>query len=296
LAISNPAVDSPRSGAKFRGCSDCPEMIVIPSGTFTMTRKKARDGRRDDDPEGWPKTKPAREVTIEHSFALGIYPVTRHEFEIYTRNAGRTFEKGCGVQMEGVWILDETKDWDHPGFSQTPRDPVTCVNWSDAQDYVRWLNAQLDKSAQAALTKGSYRLPTWEEIEYAAGAGITSPYYWGERAEHDRANYGADECLPCRPRRDGADRWFYTSPVGSFPPNAWGLYDMAGNVWQWAQSCRPDPNATPPKTCRTQILHGGSWLTSPENLMTGAYSTAVSGFRSNHIGFRVAMTLNQDSQ
>jgi formylglycine-generating enzyme required for sulfatase activity len=133
-----------------------------------------------------------------------------------------------------------------------------------------------------------YRLPTWEELEYATRAGTTTLYYWGDEPRRDRANYGTDRCLPCAPRTEGEDRWLYTSPVGSFPPNPWGLFDMAGNVWQWAYRC-------PLGRCRIEGLHGGSWLTNPEYLQTGEYSTANMEHRNYHIGFRVARNLNEPS-
>ena len=279
------------SGISFRDCPQCPALMIIPSGRFTMTRKRARDGRKDDDPEGFSKTQPAREVIIDEAFAIGIYPVTRYEFSIFIRETHRAIEKGCHVQRDGVWILDDSKDWIDPGFAQTPRDPVTCVSWEDAQAYIQWLNGKIGGAARSDSDSGPYRAPTWEEAEYAAGAGAVTPYYWGQRADHDQANYGADKCLPCRPKRQGADRWLYTSPVGSFPPNAFGLYDMAGNVWQWAQRCRPDAKDSSPGVCRSQVLHGGSWLTNPEYLLTGEYSYADARHRNNEIGFRVAKTL-----
>jgi formylglycine-generating enzyme required for sulfatase activity len=278
-------------GTQFSDCPQCPALMVIPSGHFTMTRKRARDGRKDDDPEGVAKTKPARDVTIEKAFAIGIYPVTRKEFSAFVRETHRAPEKGCHVQMGGVWVLDETKDWRNPGFAQTAGDPVTCVSWTDAQAYIQWLNGKVDDSVHDAADSGPYRAPSWEEIEYATGAGRTTPYYWGERPEHDKANYGADQCWPCRPKKQGADRWLYTSPVGAFPPNAFGLYDMAGNVWQWARRCRPDPKDSLTGACRSQVLHGGSWLTNPEYLLTGEYSFADARHRNNEIGFRVAKTL-----
>ena len=280
------------AGMRFQECPACPLMTVIPAGRFTMTRKSATDGRRDDDPEGTPKTRPAREVTIGSAFAIGVYPVTVQEFDVFVRDTHRPVEQGCYVQNEGTWVFDASKDWSHPGFTQSPRHPVTCVSWNDAQDYVQWLNGKSQESASKSAGMGRYRLPTWEEIEYAAAAGTTTSYYWGDQPQRDKANYGRDRCLPCGPYAQGADRWLYTSPVGSFPPNAFGLYDMAGNVWQWAQRCQPDPGSMPPKVCRSQVLHGGSWLSNPEYLRTGEYSLADVRHRNYHIGFRVLRTLS----
>ena len=103
---------------------------------------------------------------------------------------------------------------------------MVCVTWNDAQDYARWLSQR---------TGYKYRLLTEAEWEYAARAGTTTAFPWGSSASHDFANYGADAC--CAGLASGRDRWMYTSPAGSFPPNAFGLHDMSGNVLQWVQDC-----------------------------------------------------------
>lgn len=280
---------NPPTGAPFRECPQCPSMTVVPAGHFTMARKRARDGRKDDDPEGALKTLPEREFDIA-AFALGTYPVTRREYATFVRGTRRAVQPGCHLQHEGVWILDPTKDWGHPGFSQTEQDPVVCVNWNDAQDYVRWLNAK-ERPFPYDDTPDPYRLPTWEEKEYATGAGATSLYYWGDVPRRDHANYGKATCFPCGPMREGADQWLYTSPIGSFPPNPWGLFDMAGNVWQWVESCRTYMRERPVSECHSRVIHGGSWLTNPEYLQTGERSGATIDHRDNEIGFRVARTL-----
>jgi formylglycine-generating enzyme required for sulfatase activity len=111
-------------------------MVVIPSGEFTMTRKLAADGRKYDDPEGVPKSAPARDVKIEAPFAIGVFDVTRDEFDAFVSETHRLTEKGCYQWIRGVWRDDKTKSWRYPGFRQTGRDPVVCVNWQDAQAYV----------------------------------------------------------------------------------------------------------------------------------------------------------------
>jgi formylglycine-generating enzyme required for sulfatase activity len=282
----------PGAGERFQECSQCPTMTVVPAGHFTMTRKVAGDGRKDDDPEGMRKTRPEREVDIPVPFGLGIYPLSLHEYRIFSRETRRHVERGCHIQYQGVWVIDETKNWQNPGFAQTEADPVVCVSWNDALDYIRWLNGTAHTSSYDDAPN-PYRLPTWEEIEYATRAGTTTLYYWGDTPRRDQANYGKTKCLPCGPMQKGADRWSYTSPVGSFPPNSWGLYDMAGNVWQWVDSCRSDPNAMPPRKCRVQVLHGGSWLTNPEYLQPGDAGSAAPQHRNNAIGFRVARTLRE---
>jgi len=276
--------------ARFQECPQCPSVTVIPAGHFTMTYKEASDGRKEDDPEGQRKTHPARPVDLPVPFGLGTYPVTRRQYGIFVRETHRAIEKGCHVRQQGVWVPDETLDWQHPGFSQTEEDPVVCVSWNDAQDYIHWLNEQA-RAAPYDAAPGPYRLPTWEELEYATRAGTSTLYYWGNAPRRDQANYGQASCLPCGPQQQGSDQWLNTSPVGSFPANPWGLYDMAGNVWQWMEGCHGDPNSRPPMTCPFQLLHGGSWLTSPEYLQTGARSYALLPHRNYEVGFRIARTL-----
>jgi formylglycine-generating enzyme required for sulfatase activity len=255
-----------------------------------MTRKAAGDGRKDDDPEGMRNVHPEREVSIPEPFGLGTYPVTRREFSVFATETHRPIEKGCHTQYHGVWVFDPAKNWEQPGFPQTEDDPIVCVSWNDAQDYIRWLNGKARASPYDRVPD-PYRMPTWEEMEYATRAGTTALYCWGDTPRRDAANYGKTKCFPCGPMKQGADRWLYTSPVGFFPPNPWGLYDMAGNAWQWSEGCRASPKALPPKECHWQILHGGSWLTNPEYLQSGARSWAVVRHRNNEIGFRIARTV-----
>ena len=279
-------------GTTFRDCSVCPEMKVVPPGTFTMGRKPAADGRKDDDPEGIRKSAPAREATIGQAFAVGTYAVTRAEYSMFVRETGRSREPGCYVWKEHQWTQDLERDWRDPGFRQTDRDPVVCVNWGDAQAYVRWLNSQVHlPHGGNSGNDGPYRLMSLAEAEYAAGSGATTAYSWGPLARRDRANYGADRCFPCQPATQGADRWLYTSPVGSFPANGFGLYDMSGDVWQWTDGCYPHRNPPPTAQCRFGVVRGGSWLVNPEYLRLAEYAVLDRQNRNYETGFRVARTL-----
>lgn len=288
---------APSSGTRFRDCPECPEMVVVPPGKFTMARKSASDGRSDDDPEGLPKSAPARQVSIDAPFALGIYLVTREEFASFVHATGRAAEAGCYLWKTSVWVEDRKRSWRDPGFQQSAHDPVVCVNRDDAQAYVRWLNDKLSGTPSHPRTPGLYRLPTWEEAEYAAAGGTATAYYWGSEPRRDRANYGGDDCFPCRPAQGDSDRWMYTSPVGAFAPNPYGLYDMAGNAWQWTQNCvRRSPSSLrwdaldPGEHCTFAAIHGGSWLTDPRYLRVGEYALVEPINRNQTIGFRVART------
>ena len=137
-----------------------------------------------------------------------------------------------GCSWSGLPTDSAAKPWDpnpkascnHLGFAQSEDDPVVCITWTDVQDYITWVSKK---------TKKTYRLLSETEWEYAARAGTTTPYPWGTVASHRYANYGADWGYAGLAL--GKDKWMYTSPVGSFLPNAFGLYDMIGNVNQYME-------------------------------------------------------------
>src|SRR5215467_16053884 len=195
----------------FRDCSDCPLMIAIPPARFLMGSPPQEAGRNES--EG-----PVHEVVIEYGFAIGQFDVTVAEF--------RMFADATGYHTD-----DQKCDWRAPKsrgvlLHQADNEPVVCVNWNDARAYAGWLGARTGKP---------YRLPSEVEWEYAARAGSTTSRPWGEALSRNDANFGTDAC--CGAFASGKDRWLYTSPVGAFPPNRFGLYDVLGNVWQWTEDC-----------------------------------------------------------
>jgi formylglycine-generating enzyme required for sulfatase activity len=187
-----------------------------------------------------------RQVSIA-AFEAGKYDVTFDQYDACS-NAG-----ACPRAADPSW----GRHGDHP---------VVNVSWNDAQAYVRWLSGQ---------THRTYRLLTEAEWEYAARAGTTTAYYWGDDVGSNHAN-----CAACGSQWDNRS----TSPVGSFAPNRFGLYDMAGNVWQWVQDC--DDSA-----CSVRVLRGGSWDLNPEGLRSAGRHYKLPSFRSYDVGFRVARTL-----
>jgi formylglycine-generating enzyme required for sulfatase activity len=167
-------------------------MVSIPGGSFRMGNLS---GEQINDQE------PVHSVTVP-AFRLGKYEVTFAQWDACVADGG------CG----GYSPHDQ-------GWGRGNR-PVINVSWDDAQLYIDWLNTK---------TNGGYRLPTEAEWEYAARAGSTTKYPWGNDIGHNRAN--------CRGRGSCGDSYANTAPVGSFPANAWGLHDMPGNVWEWVQDC-----------------------------------------------------------
>jgi formylglycine-generating enzyme required for sulfatase activity len=188
--------------------------------------------------------------------------------------------KGCYQQgnPDSPFYPDAT--WQAPGFPQTDRDPVVCVNWHDAHAYVAWLNTK---------TKGGgYRLPTEAEWEYASRGGAVSKFWWGEdaAAAPDHAWF-----------KDNAGS--ATHPVGQKPANGFGLYDVAGDVWQWTEDCYADTYSKAPvdgsaaggdPACRRSD-RGGSWFYPAWLLRAATRERNPPDYKDGVLGFRVARTL-----
>ena len=250
-------------GKSFSDCAECPEMVVVPAGSFTMGSPASEEGRYDD--EG-----PQHRVTISQPFAVGRYEVTFSEWDACVSAGGcnrhRPDDEGCG----------------------RGRRPVMNVSWDDAKSYVSWLSRKTGKR---------YRLLTEAEWEYAARAGTTGPFHFGNTISTDRANY--DGNYTYGPGRKGVYRE-KTVPVGSFPANRFGLHDVHGNVWEWVEDCWHDSYAGAPSDgsawttggeCSDRVLRGGSWIHSPRYLRSAFRVGYGTGVRYDVNGFRVARTL-----
>lgn len=294
------AADS-KPGETFRDCADCPEMVVVPAGSFMM-------GAPADELGSFVEEGPQRRVSIRQ-FAMGKFDLTRGQWAAFVSATKHGTTEGC--EYSGFPKEKESKaSWSNLGFPQDDNHPAVCLTWSDAQDYLHWLSQK---------TGRKYRLPTEAEWEYAARAGTTTPYPWGTKATHEFANYGADEC--CSGSALGRDKWVNTSPVGSFPPNGFGLYDMHGNVLQWVQDCFARSYAGLPmdgsayevvtklrmtgdlesmtgtSSCSYRMLRGGDWGDPPAMVRSAFRNFApppgetLEEYRSAGVGFRVAITL-----
>jgi formylglycine-generating enzyme required for sulfatase activity/energy-coupling factor transporter ATP-binding protein EcfA2 len=239
----------------FQECSHCPEMVVIPAGSFTMGSPENEEGREEF--EG-----PQHRVTIGKPFAVSKTEVTFEQWD------------AC-VELGGC-RRPEDSDWGRG------KRPVIEITWYDAQNYVTWLSK---------VTGKSYRLLTEAEFEYAARAGTTTPFYWGETIGTGNAN-----CNEC------GSRWEkQTAPVGSFPPNPFGLYDMAGNVDQWVQDCHHDDYIGAPTDgsawtegpCAGRVTRGGAWFFPTQSFRTARRGAIFAELRSSGFGMRVARTLGR---
>jgi formylglycine-generating enzyme required for sulfatase activity len=288
-AVTTPAVATSGRvpGTVFRDCSDCPEMMVVPAGNFTMgssASEKSWAANHGGNLESVADEGPQHVVSLR-SFALGKYDVTRGEYAAFVRETGYPAGDGCGPDSF-KWNKQAGVSWQNPGFRQTERDPVVCVSWQDARAYVSWLNGKVRPLVPTAGV-GPYRLPSESEWEYAARAGTTTRFWWGDddggAASHAwyKGNSGGQ-----------------THPVGSKPPNLFGLYDMVGDVWQWTEDCYADTyaqasadgSAAETGNC-LRVDRGSSWLYPPWLLRSATRERNPADYRDIIMGFRLARTL-----
>src|SRR5215472_14012849 len=294
-------------GTRFRECPGCPEMIVIPPGSFTMGSPQSEKERRAG--EG-----PQHNVTISRAFAVGVYHVTRGEYTAFVRATHRPSGGGC-FAWDGKQVAKfAAMNWRSPGFQQTDRDPVVCVSWEDAKAYVQWLNDGLRRRQHGAPTSstGPYRLLTEGEWEYAARAGTTTRYFWGDDPKAT-CRYANSLDVRAIPKILGSaptkkvedvscddDGYVFTSPTGRLAPNAFGLYDIFGDAWQWTEDCWHDDYTAAPADssawttgeCSLRVIRGGSWGNPPQLLRSAYRSKYPTDYSDNYAGFRVARNLD----
>ncbi len=238
------------SSGSFKDCSECPEMVSLPAGTFIM-----------GDDKGDLSEKPAHKVTIKKAFAIGKYEVTVGEWNSCV-NAG-----ACRPTSDEVQNIDDM--------------PVRDISWSDATDYVNWLSK---------TTKQNYRLPTEAEWEYAARAGTSTTYWWGNSMQPGKAH-----CKDC----GGQTSSDSPAKVGSFDPNPYGIHDMNGNVWEWVNDCwhrnfngaPSDGSAWGEGNCSVRVIRSGSWRNDKTYVHSASRFKYDAYIRYIQNGFRVVKTL-----
>jgi formylglycine-generating enzyme required for sulfatase activity len=237
-----------------------------------------------------------RKVQIVHDFAIGAFDVTRKEFASFVRESGYHVPSKCIGYRRNVWA--SRMNWLNPGFHQTDTDPAVCVSAQDASAYVRWLSKKTGKQ---------YRLPTEAEWEYAARADSIGSNYWDDHVESacKYANVTDETYFEERKVAQGRsgfpcnDRYASTSPVGSFEPNGFGLFDMLGNVSQITQDCYAYYISTATRRnsstmiadCMERPVRGGSYQGLPkyETFWMRAWIPILG--QHNATGFRVARDL-----
>ena len=240
----------------------CPELVVIPAGSFIMGSPK--DEAEPSDDEG-----PQHKVTFARPFALGRYPVTFEEYDHFCIETGR--EKPP----------DE-------GWGRGRR-PVINVSWDDAQAYCAWLSEQ---------TGQAYRLPSEAEWEYACRAETTTPFWTGATISTEQANYNGNYTYGSGRKGEYREQ---TTPVDTFEANPWGLHDMHGKVWEWCEDGWNDSYGGAPQDGSAglqgnhvgRVQRGGSWDFEPWALRSAICSGSEPDIRHVVLGFRVSRTLTR---
>ena len=302
LSAFSAFAQSSEPGSEFRDCDDCPEMVVLPPGTFAMGSNGAEAGRDPD--EG-----PVRKVTIAYRFGISRFEITRAQFARFVAASGHVSLSAIDCHnlglAPGLKVNDTSGfDWRDPGFPQADDHPVVCIDWNDAKAYATWLSHE---------TGHSYRLLSEAEWEYAARAGSIASRPWGDNphAACQFANVGdhARErqiLLGSNNKRTDAhhceDGSAYTAPVGSYAPNRFGLHDMIGNVWEWTEDCwnesyvgaPTDGSAWLAGDCTRRVDRGASWNSTPRHTRSANRDRNTGAFPRRLVGFRLARDFEAD--
>ena len=268
-------------GDTFQDCRNCPEMVVIPAGTFMMGSPPEEAERRENEPQ--------HSVTFARPFAIATTPVTWDMWEACVRDGrcdGAGVEAALRIQLDG----SENPDWD---WGRGDR-PVVGVSWYDAQQFVGWLNGKTGSD-------DAYRLPSESQWEYAARGGTTTTFPWGNTLDYDYGNFGLRES-GLGGMAEGGDIWVNeTTPVKSFSSNAFGVYDMHGNIFEWVEDCYEADFANAPRdgsankngNCANRVFRSGTYLSNPymqRSARRGAPYPSTQRGR-NYLGFRVTKLL-----
>jgi formylglycine-generating enzyme required for sulfatase activity len=217
-------------------------------------------GSPENEPERYDDEK-QHKVKLTKGFYMQTTEVTQGQWKAVTGNNPSYF-KNCGDNC-----------------------PVENVSWNDAQEFMKKLSQK---------EKKEYRLPTETEWEYAARAGTTTAYFWGDRADCSKANYGNGYSDECKGKNPGE-----TMKVGSFTPNAYGLYDMHGNVWEWCQDWYGDyasgsvTDPIGPSSGSNRVKRGGSWYDFAQYCRSADRSRVSPGMRGSNLGFRLVLPVGQ---
>lgn len=273
------------SGAATAERPIVPRMVRLPAGSFVAGSPKSETDAVHYPAANAAREQPQRVVVIPRRFAIARTEVTRGAFARFVADTGWRPDGPCSVLADGPsarWVADAAHDWRDPGFVQTDRHPVVCVNVADAIAYANWLSQK---------TGRAFRLPTGDEWEYAARAGTTAALPWRDSiCRH--ANIG--DIARARAHNRGVvdpaiftacdDGHVTTAPVASYRANPWGLHDMIGNVWEWTSDCEG-------VDCASRIDRGASWGNSPKYVRVAARHPDLVGARTSVLGIRLVEDL-----
>jgi formylglycine-generating enzyme required for sulfatase activity len=294
ITVPKPQVSSRyKPGDTFKDCDKCPEMVVVPAGEFVMGSPPDAELHRDDEA-------PSHRVDIATPFALGKFEVTRDQFEAFAKDSGfQVVAKGMNISPCFTWETTlglRDRSFRNPGYKQSGREPAACIGEREVTAYLSWLSQKAGKT---------YRLPSEAEWEYAARAGDRTLTLVKEGNQCTHSN-GADRTLKkifgseAEHAANCSDGYAHTSPVGSFPANAFGLQDMQGNLWEWTADCWHENYVGAPTDgsawkqggdCSAHPARGGSWYERTEFFGPARRSKLQFSAQSSLLGLRVARNL-----
>jgi formylglycine-generating enzyme required for sulfatase activity len=281
----------------FRDCPDCPELVRIPAGEFVMGATPEQTSRAGVPSGRAPNEHPPVSVRIERGFAIGRYELTIGEYRRFTEVTGYETGGGCFGLNGRAWAMDTEATWSAPGYPVTDAYPAACLTAPDYQAYLDWLSEK---------TGARYRFPSEAEWEYVAGLGSAKPprNFFPEDQDACKLANAADKQFT--DNFDGEwpafvcdDGYPITSPTGTFPANALGMYDVLGNTAEITADCfvaghdgRPtdaEPRGDGP--CGALVFKGGSWAAEPSFLRPSFRVAATPNVRGNGFGLRIVREL-----
>ena len=286
-----------RVGQVFRDCEDCPELVVVPAGSYVMG-STSFEAERDED-EG-----PRHRVVIPEAFAVATTEVTRGEYAAFVRETGYAGYDSCRTFEDGEWKSRSGRDWRSPGYYQTDRHPVVCVSWDDVQRYLAWLSRK---------TGEGYRLPSESEWEYAARAGTDTSRHLGRRHVGSSAGMRTVRTRPSRPGTMTAGRRISrhaaTATRMALRPGSTGrtasacttFLETCGNGRRTAaivgyDDAPADGRVWRRGNCSLRILRGGSWFSEPSSIRSANRLLNRAVLRNANVGFRVARAVPVPSE
>lgn len=285
---------------ELKDCVNCPALVRIEPGSFSMGASLEEEIRHGLSEANRGHSLPVHTVTFTKGFAMGKYPVTVAQYRAFVDETGYKGSESCFNQRynDGHFIYENARgyNWRSPGFPQGDDYPVVCVSAEDADAYTAWLSKK---------TGHKYALPNEAQYEYALRAGTKTSFFWGDDRDATACLYSnqpdfdqAKELgAPSGPayRFQCSDGFAWTSPVGHYKPNQWGLYDMQGNIWEWTADCyNTDYKGAPTDgstwmtgDCDARPSRGGSYGNAAQSAFAGIRAPRSASYNGHSWGFRV---------
>lgn len=277
----------------FSDCENCPQMVSLPTGKAMLGAEPYEANRKIADMD-------LHDVNVTQAFAIAQTETTLAQYRQFMDETDHEMATdGCNTWGRNR-ILGYVKahTWDHAGIPQNEKHPVVCVSHVDATAYADWLSTKTGKP---------YRLLSSNEFEYAARAGTRGPWFWGS-SNKDACEYANVGDAVFRrgwdlsPVFNCDDGYEHTAPVATYKPNAWGIYDLIGNAWEWTDDClhRNRDNIPTDQSawleedggeCERRMARGGGWVSGTDWNRAAAQSADYAVYHSQLLGFRVALTL-----